>query len=137
MKQQLAQRQLAGELKSRAPAPYKQQQQATRDRMQMGTLLVPTLPTRIARLNPAERGEVQRIIKSMKLRKVIRRVLAEAHWEREVQQLQHSVRSMHGLRRSLLPTLHAQTFVPQFTRTESLGLVSTRANETQLLEMPR
>lgn len=112
-------------------APYKQLQATARERMQQATLLVPTLPTRINRLNPAERHEVTRIIRSMKLRKVIRRVLAEAHWNREAEQ----VASMQGLRRlirsheqrlsyerNLIASVDATTFIPQITQTgESHG----------------
>lgn len=52
-------------------------------KLPLPTLLVPTLPDRINRLNPQERAEIGRLIKSMKLRKIIRRTLAEAFWARE------------------------------------------------------
>lgn len=45
-----------------------------------GTLLVPTLPERISRLNPSERYDLQRLIRGLKLRKIIKRTLAEAFW---------------------------------------------------------
>lgn len=50
-----------------------------------GTWLSPTLPERINRLRPSERHEVQALIKSLKLRKIVRRTLAEAFWARETQ----------------------------------------------------
>lgn len=40
----------------------------------------PTLPERINRLNPSERYQLQALVRSLKLRKIIRRTLAEAFW---------------------------------------------------------
>lgn len=70
----------------------------------LGRLIAPTLPERINRLNPSERAQVSSLIKSMKLRKIVRRVLAEAFWERESAELaaslrpQYEPRSMQRLR---------------------------------------
>ena len=66
-------------------ALYKQRQEQDRDRQSTATLLVPTLPTRINRLNPQERAEVKQIIRGLKLRKIVRRTLAEAFWAGEEQ----------------------------------------------------
>lgn len=43
----------------------------------------PTLPERINRLNPVERREVQSLLRNMKLRKIVKRTLAEAYWSRD------------------------------------------------------
>lgn len=54
------------------------------------TWLAPTLPERINRLNPSERHQLSSLIKSMKLRKIIRRTLAEAFWAGETERLYRS-----------------------------------------------
>lgn len=66
-------------------AEYKQRQATSRDRERSAVVLQPTLPARINRLNPAEKHELQQIIRSLKLRKIIRRTLAEAYWLGEQQ----------------------------------------------------
>lgn len=43
-----------------------------------GRYIEPTLPERINRLNPSERAQLSSLIRSLKLRKIIRRTLAEA-----------------------------------------------------------
>lgn len=48
-----------------------------------GTWLTPTLPERINRLNPSERHQLSAMIRSMKLRKIVKRTLAEAFWQGE------------------------------------------------------
>ena len=58
----------------------------------------PTLPERINRLRPSERHELASLIKSMKLRKIIRRTLAEAFWNGETAKIAASADSMQGLR---------------------------------------
>lgn len=47
----------------------------------------PTLPERINRLNPSERHQLSSLIRSLKLRKIIRRTLAEAFWNGQAQQI--------------------------------------------------
>lgn len=54
------------------------------------TWLAPTLPERINRLNPSERHQLSCLIRSMKLRKIIRRTLAEAFWAGETERLYRS-----------------------------------------------
>lgn len=90
-----------------------------------GTLLAPTLPERINRLNPSERHQLGTLIRSMKLRKIVRRTLAEAFWQGEarkdalsaqqgsMQRLRESVKARESLTsydRALT------TFEPQYTR---------------------
>ncbi len=50
-------------------------------------LIEPTLPERINRLRPSERHELGQLLRSMKLRKIIKRTLAEAFWEGQVQEI--------------------------------------------------
>lgn len=59
----------------------------------------PTLPERINRLNPSERHDLQSLIRSMKLRKIVRRTLAEAFWARE--EAQPALDSMQRLRQTV------------------------------------
>lgn len=47
------------------------------------TLLAPTIPDRINRLNPQERAELGQLIRSLKLRKIVRHTLARAFWDGE------------------------------------------------------
>lgn len=66
--------------------------------MPLPTLLAPTIPQRINRLNPQERTELGRLIRSMKLRKIIRRTLAEAFWQGEERRA-HAAALDHATRR--------------------------------------
>lgn len=90
-----------------------------------GTLLAPTLPERINRLNPSERHQLGTLIKSMKLRKIIRRTLAEAFWQGEA--LKDALSSQQGSMQRLRESVKAResltsydraltTFEPEFTR---------------------
>lgn len=89
-----------------------------------GTLLAPTLPERINRLNPSERHQLGTLIKSMKLRKIVRRTLAEAFWQGEERKaLSNQQESMQKLRESVKAreslTSYDRaltTFEPEFTR---------------------
>lgn len=59
----------------------------------------PTLPERINRLNPSERHQLSSLIRSLKLRKIIRRTLAEAFWNGQAQQIADAANvSMQKLR---------------------------------------
>jgi hypothetical protein len=83
-------------------APYKRQQRVLEARADSATLLQPTLPERIARLNPSERYELQQIVRSLKLRKIIKRTLVEAFWSYErQQQVSDDALSMHQLRKAV------------------------------------
>lgn len=90
----------------------------------LGTWLTPTLPERIARLNPMERHDLGRLIRSMKLRKIIRRTLAEAFWARETQTIAEAQRegTMARLRaavrqqESMQAYENALSFEPVYTR---------------------
>lgn len=101
-----------------ADAPYKQQQRAAEMALQIGLQMEPTIHSRLNRLNPAERNEARRIIHSMKLRKVIRRVLAEAYWSRptnanSMQQLRSAVREQ----RTTSPLLNKPlTYSPEIVK---------------------
>lgn len=64
------------------------------------TLLQPTLPMRINRLNPVERHDLRVIIRSLKLRKIIRRTLAEAYHLGEAQKARTQMHSMQRLQRA-------------------------------------
>jgi hypothetical protein len=89
----------------------------------------PTLPERINRLRPSERHELQTLIKSMKLRKIIRRMLAEAFWDGEtakiasaandsMSKLRATVRAHESLlnyERALTVSSSATTFEPTIT----------------------
>lgn len=73
-------------------AEYKQAQTLARDRASQATLLVPTLlvptlPERINRLSPSERHDLARMICGLRLRKIIKRTLAEAFWNRETDEI--------------------------------------------------
>lgn len=76
-----------------------------------GTWLAPTLPERINRLNPSERHQLSSIIQSLKLRKIVRRVLVEAFWERETNELTRLTQSRSsdsGSMRRLRAAVRAQ-----------------------------
>lgn len=94
-----------------------------------GTLLAPTLPERINRLSPSERHQLGTLIKSMKLRKIVRRTLAEAFWQGEERKAQQALLDSAAL--GSMPRLRASvkaresltnydraltTFEPQYTR---------------------
>lgn len=63
-----------------ASPDYKALQRWYEERASTGRLLEPTLHQRINRLSPAERDEVSLLVRRLKLRKIIRRTLAEAFW---------------------------------------------------------
>lgn len=106
-----------------------------------GVWLAPTLPERINRLNPSERHQLSRMIRSLKLRKIIKRTLAEAFWQREEQKTHDSMqqlRTMLRVRESLTSYENAlTTFEPVYTRSSHGGgndpPVVTRALEQSLL----
>lgn len=94
--------------------------------------LEPTLPERINRLNPSERHTLRLIVRSLKLRKIIRRTLAEAFWAREAERARAGVSaSMQRLRaaarshesstryeRALTASVDALTFDVETTRSQ-------------------
>lgn len=97
----------------------------------------PTLPERINRLRPSERHELQTLIKSMKLRKIIRRTLAEAFWDGEtakiasaagdsMQRLRATVRAHESLvsyERALTGSPDATTFEPTITHSKQPTII--------------
>jgi hypothetical protein len=86
-------------------------------------LLEPTLPERINRLNPSERHQVQSLIRSMKLRKIVKRTLVEAFWAAETSRLQRAdsmlqLRQAARTRESLTSYERAlTTFEPEYVHT--------------------
>lgn len=91
----------------------------------------PTLPERINRLNPRERAEVSSLLRGMKLRKIIKRTLAEAFWRGEQQKAMNALLDSAALgsmprlraavhsRESLTSYEHAlTTFEPTITTSE-------------------
>jgi len=65
-------------------APFKRAQREADWKASHGQLLEPTLEHRLRRLSAFERHEVRAIIRSMILRKTIRRVLSEAHTQAQL-----------------------------------------------------
>lgn len=73
-----------------------------------GTLLEQTLPERINRLNPSERHQLSTMLRGMKLRKIVRRTLAEAFWRGEQKKALEALRldeygTMSRLRAAVRP----------------------------------
>lgn len=68
----------------------------------------PTLPERINRLRPNERHELSQLLKSMKLRKIIKRTLAEAFWNGQAQQIYASMSSEHATMQQLRDSVRSQ-----------------------------
>jgi hypothetical protein len=90
-----------------------------------GMLLAPTLPDRINRLRPSERHELQAIVRSLKLRKIVRRTLAEAFWLGEAQKPLHAPSdSMQRLR----ATVRAHESLTKYER------ALTGSSETETFE---
>ena len=78
-----------------------------------GQQMEPTLQSRINRLNPGERHEVRAIINRLKLRKIIRKTLAEAFWRGPPTHIKES------LRRSAASTTSTQTYKPVTTTSDT------------------
>jgi hypothetical protein len=76
----------------------------------------PTLPDRIARLNPSERHELGRLIRSMKLRKIIRRTLAEAFWNREAETIASAQSSEHATMQRLRAAVRSHESLQSYER---------------------
>ncbi len=98
----------------------------------------PTLPERINRLRPSERHELASLIKSMKLRKIIRRTLAEAFWNGEAQKIADAASdSMSKLR----ATVRAHESLASYERAltgsgESFDLHVTQSQQPSIIEVP-
>ncbi len=78
--------------------------------------LAPTLPERINRLRPSERHELQSMIRSIKLRKIIRRTLAEAFWARETQTVAESLAQPQDSMQRLRATVRAHESLMSYER---------------------
>lgn len=117
-----------------AEPEYKRQQRIAREKLRTVMYLQPTLPERINRLNPQERHEIKRLIGSMKLRKIIRRTLAEAFWSRDqstsmsdsMQKLRATVKaheSLQSYERALTGSDSALTFEPVITTSQQPTII--------------
>ncbi len=101
----------------------------------------PTLPERINRLRPSERHELASLIKSLKLRKIIRRTLAEAFWNGEAQKI-HDAASASMLK--LRATVRAHESLASYERAltasgdaTTFELTETRSpQQSTILEIP-
>lgn len=106
-----------------------------------GALLTPTLPERINRLNPSERHDLGCLIRSLKLRKIIRRTLAEAFWNREAEQVHAAQMSdsatMQRLRAAVRTQKAEQVYTAYDRALTTFEPVITRSHEPTLIEVPR
>ena len=87
-------------------------------------LLETTVPMRINRLNPQERHEVQSLIRSMKLRKIIRRTLAEAYWARQDTELANltSASASHASMQKLRAAVRRQESLRSYNGTSTTSV---------------
>lgn len=99
----------------------------------------PTLPERINRLRPSERHELSRLIKSLKLRKIVRRVLAEAFWDGEAQKIADARNdSMMRLRATVKAHESLQSYERALTASSDAAtfeLHETRSQQPTILEV--
>lgn len=101
------------------------------------TLLAPTLPERIARLNPSERHDLSRLIRSMKLRKIIRRTLAEAFWNRETDEIVAARANGNGTMQRLRSAVRTQESMQHYERAlTTFEPVVTTSQQPTLIEVP-
>lgn len=105
-----------------------------------GRYIEPTLPERINRLNPSERAQLSSLIRSLKLRKIIRRTLAEAFWDGEAQKLHDAASvSMAKLRAAGRSAALLQSYERGLTAsgaTTEFELTETNAHQPTILEIP-
>lgn len=98
----------------------------------------PTLPERINRLNPRERHEVKQLIRSMKLRKIIRRTLAEAFWNRQSDEIHAAQTSDSATMQRLRATVRTRESLQSYeSALTSFELVMTQIQQPTLIEVPR
>lgn len=94
----------------------------------------PTLPERINRLSPSERYDLSRLIRSMKLRKIIRRTLAEAFWNREADEV---VAARGGTMARLRAAVRTQESMRSYEQAlTSFEPVITQSQQPTLIERP-
>lgn len=98
----------------------------------------PTLPERINRLNPSERAQLGTLLKSMKLRKIIKRTLAEAFWNGQAQQIHATMSSDAATMQRLRATVRTQESMQSYERAlTSFEPVVTQSQQPTLIEVPR
>jgi hypothetical protein len=100
----------------------------------------PTLPERINRLRPSERHELSRLIRSLKLRKIIRRTLAEAFWNGQAQQIASaSLDSMQKLRATVKAHESLQSYERALTDSPNTTIYEAHITQSQptIIEVPR
>lgn len=98
----------------------------------------PTLPDRIARLNPSERHDLGRLIRSMKLRKIIRRTLAEAFWNREAETIVAAQSNEHATMQRLRAAVHTRESSPSYDSVlTSFEPTITHSQQPTLIEVAR
>lgn len=104
-----------------------------------GTLLAPTLPERINRLNPSERHQLSSMIRSIKLRKIIKRTLAEAFWSRQADEIYAARMSDSGMMQRLRAAVRTQESLQSYERvlTTFEPTVLQSQQPTILTEVPR
>ncbi len=103
----------------------------------------PTLPERINRLRPSERHELASLIKRLKLRKIIRRTLAEAFWDGEAKKIALAThgRGWNASMQTLRATVRAHESLTNYERAltgsgEAFDLVETSSQHPTILEIP-
>lgn len=104
----------------------------------------PTLPMRLARMSAPERAELSRIVRALKLRKIIRRTLAEAFWAGETARLQRelsdSAGSMQRLRQVARMHESSQNLERALTPSEGATVIETiltTSNGPRVIEVAR
>lgn len=101
----------------------------------------PTLPERINRLSPSERHELGTLIRSLKLRKIIRRTLAEAFWDGEVRKMNdaatESMRKLRATARSAELLMSYERGLTASVDATTFDLDVTRSSQPPILEIPR
>lgn len=98
----------------------------------------PTLPERINRLRPSERHELSALLKSMKLRKIIRRTLAEAFWNGQAAQIHATMDSDATTMQRLRATVRSQESMKSYERAlTSFEPVMSQSQQPTVIEVPR
>lgn len=108
----------------------------------VGTLLAPTLPERINRLNPSERHQLSTMIRSLKLRKIVKRTLAEAFWLGEQRKaalalaedpefFAHSMKRLRAIEQGRVSSMSYERALTSFEP------VVTQSQQPTLIEVPR
>lgn len=103
-----------------------------------GVLLAPTLPERISRLSPSERHQISSMIRSMKLRKIIKRTLAEAFWDREADEIAAAQTSDTATMQRLRATVRSHESTKSYeSALTTFEPVMTQSQQPSILEVRR